>query len=381
MNQNNLTSYAPAERELLSEVLRQKMSIEASEFLDRVMAKTPYMFLILNDKRQVIYSNHLLMNHLGFQDMSKMAGFRPGELFSCIHSNKEPGGCGTSDNCRYCGALNAVLNSRKKNDLVIEEAIINMNINGKTLPANYRVSSKPFEWKGESFFIVTLEDISPEKRKEQLEKTFFHDIKNKAGTISGFLKLMQENGNANGTFLEIAERGISELLDDITYQQKLVQAEAGNLVIQADPISVLNILGNTCEDYREMAGKRGISIDQTFQQEDIVFRSDIVLLKRVLGNLMKNAIEASVSGDHITAGFTTGPNDVTFSIANPSVMPEKIRFQIFNRSFSTKGTGRGIGTYSIRLFTEDYLNGKVYFTSEEPEGTTFYVILPRDIQA
>ncbi|MDF1574164.1 MAG: hypothetical protein P1P86_03110 [Bacteroidales bacterium] len=232
------------------------MSIEASEFLDRVMAKTPYMFLILNDKRQVIYSNHLLMNHLGYQDMDKLVGFRPGELFSCIHSNKEPGGCGTSENCRYCGAVNAVLRSQKMNDLVIEEAMINMNINGKIIPANYNVSSKPFDWRGESFFIVTLEDISPVKRKEQLEKTFFHDIKNKAGTINGFLKLIQENGIGNGTYLEIAERGISELLEDITYQQKLLEAEAGNMVIHAEPISVRTILENACGDYKEMAGRQ-----------------------------------------------------------------------------------------------------------------------------
>ena len=48
------------------------------------------------------------------------------------------------------------------------------------------------------------------------------------------------------------------------------------------------------------------------------------------------------------------------------------------RSFSTKAdTGRGIGTYSMRLFGQRYLGGRVDFTSEEPEGTTFTVILPK----
>lgn len=57
-------------------------------------------------------------------------------------------------------------------------------------------------------------------------------------------------------------------------------------------------------------------------------------------------------------------------------MPDEVKLQIFQRSFSTKGRGRGIGTYSIKLFTEKYLEGKVSFTSKEGEGTVFTVELP-----
>jgi sensor histidine kinase regulating citrate/malate metabolism len=49
--------------------------------------------------------------------------------------------------------------------------------------------------------------------------------------------------------------------------------------------------------------------------------------------------------------------------------------QLFQRSFSTKGTGRGLGTYSIRLLTENYLEGKVSFVSNEAEGTVFSIEL------
>ena len=61
---------------------------------------------------------------------------------------------------------------------------------------------------------------------------------------------------------------------------------------------------------------------------------------------------------------------------NPSVMPRDIQLQVFQRSFSTKGSGRGLGTYSVRLFTEKYLGGSISFRSAEGEGTTFRVTLP-----
>jgi sensor histidine kinase regulating citrate/malate metabolism len=53
-----------------------------------------------------------------------------------------------------------------------------------------------------------------------------------------------------------------------------------------------------------------------------------------------------------------------------------VRLQIFNRFYSTKGTGRGLGTYSMKLLTEGYLHGRVWFTTDETRGTDFYASVP-----
>jgi sensor histidine kinase regulating citrate/malate metabolism len=57
-------------------------------------------------------------------------------------------------------------------------------------------------------------------------------------------------------------------------------------------------------------------------------------------------------------------------------MSQEIQLQIFQRSFSTKGEARGIGTYSIKMFTEQYLGGKVSFVSNPTEKTVFSISLP-----
>lgn len=75
-------------------------------------------------------------------------------------------------------------------------------------------------------------------------------------------------------------------------------------------------------------------------------------------------------------GVNLNQNNIVFWVHNPSVIPLEVQLQLFQRSFSTKGLGRGIGTYSVKLLTEKYLGGKVYFKSNEDEGTTFYVELP-----
>ena len=61
---------------------------------------------------------------------------------------------------------------------------------------------------------------------------------------------------------------------------------------------------------------------------------------------------------------------------NSAFIPENIQPQIFNKSFSTKGTGRGLGTYSAKLISEKLLKGKVLFDSNIKSGTTFHAIYP-----
>jgi hypothetical protein len=370
--------FAPAERDPERLVTQQKNKIEASEFLDKILAKTPFMFLILNDKRQVIYSNHILAEHLGFESMDETIGSRPGEIFNCVNSDKEPGGCGTSEHCRYCGAIEAILESKISNRYVSRDSVINMKSNGRVEPGNFNISSRPFDWEGESFYIITIEDISSNKRKEQLERTFFHDIKNKAGTVSGFLQLLKtrKDDSKNELYFELAVRGILELLEDIEYQRQLLLAENGDLKVRIVDIDIKQVIINACADFHEMARRYEVSIRTDFPEADTILKSDPVLLKRLLGNLLKNAIEASTTGEVIIAGYHSEQNSLVIQVKNPVFIPKDIQYKIFNRSFSSKGDGRGIGTYSIKLFTEEYLKGKVYFTSSEQVGTIFNISLP-----
>jgi len=68
-------------------------------------------------------------------------------------------------------------------------------------------------------------------------------------------------------------------------------------------------------------------------------------------------------------------------VHNAAVMLPTVQLQIFSRSFSTKGNGRGLGTYSIKLISEKYLRGHVAFVSNANEGTQFTVRYPRDVES
>jgi signal transduction histidine kinase len=92
--------------------------------------------------------------------------------------------------------------------------------------------------------------------------------------------------------------------------------------------------------------------------------------------MLKNALEATDFGGTVRAGCFGVDGYAVFEVRNDRVMSEETRLQIFKRFYSTKGRGRGVGTYSIKLLTENYLGGRAWFESDERVGTVFRVAIP-----
>jgi signal transduction histidine kinase len=92
-----------------------------------------------------------------------------------------------------------------------------------------------------------------------------------------------------------------------------------------------------------------------------------------------NAFEATERGGTIRLGVEQTNTEMTFSVWNQRAIPPEQQLRIFQRNYSTKAeSGRGLGTYSMKLFGETYLGGKVDFVSTEADGTTFRLTLPKE---
>ncbi|MGD9188216.1 MAG: ATP-binding protein, partial [Desulfobacteraceae bacterium] len=65
------------------------------------------------------------------------------------------------------------------------------------------------------------------------------------------------------------------------------------------------------------------------------------------------------------------------SVWNSQPIAPSITRRIFQRNFSTKNeSGRGLGTYSMKLIGEQLLGGRVYFETSKQAGTSFFIELP-----
>jgi signal transduction histidine kinase len=366
------TSFAPAERASDEVVLSQMRALAGGLGQDPLLDSVSEILAILNEERQLVYANRRLLELLD-TSLEDVLGKRPGEVLGCIHSDETPGGCGTTESCRECGALQAVLVAQGREQAVRECRILTRA--GGAL--DLRVWATPMELDGRLFTVFAASDISSEKRREVLERTFFHDILNTAGIVLGATHLLRNGEEATREqFLELVARGSEQLVEEINSHRDLLSAEKGGLQSAPGEVDSLVILEGIRSQYSSslLAEDRTITVDEG--AEAVEFKADRVLLVRVLGNLLKNALEATEAGGTVTLSCRLDGEQVLFSVHNPAVMSQSVQLQLFQRSFSTKGTGRGIGTYSIKLFTENYLGGQVQFESEEPMGTTFQVMLP-----
>ena len=106
-------------------------------------------------------------------------------------------------------------------------------------------------------------------------------------------------------------------------------------------------------------------------------RMDRLIFRRVLDNLVKNAIEASEKGRlniSISTTFREGLLEISVSDDGPGIPPE-LQEKIFNPYFTTKAEGTGLGLPIARKIVLDH-GGDLSVQSKKGEGTTFTITLP-----
>jgi signal transduction histidine kinase len=225
--------------------------------------------------------------------------------------------------------------------------------------------------------MFVVRDISNEKRRLVLEKTFFHDILNTAGGIQGVMELLADASKDElDDLVQLVESASATMIEEIKAQKDILAAETGELKLEMLSIDSREIIETIKNIYKKHEVGHGKELITSPDSESVLFTSDARILKRILGNMVKNALEATPTGGKVVIGAGEKSGNIEFWVHNDTVMPEEVKMQMFQRSFSTKGEGRGIGTYSLKLLGEKYLKGNVYFTSEKGQGTVVAIKLP-----
>ena len=366
--------FASADRATDEQVEHDARLLINTGMVNHITHVIPFIMMILNKERQVVYANERLREFLDVSPDHHVLGLRPGELLDCIHSSENCLGCGTTEFCSECGAVNAILKSQNEKVGVKTECRITTR-SGEALELS--VWASPYDVGSSEYTIFTILDIHDEKRRQLLEQTFFHDLSNMLTAISGHSRLLEDSCDADDTQYSIkAIRTASrEIAEEIWCHRKLILAENGSLDLELQTgIDALQLI-------HEVAGlfpHNHIAIDE--RSEPLELCTDRTLLIRIILNMVKNAVEAVSPEETVTLQCKRENSHAVFSVHNPGFMPRSAQLQVFQRSFSTKGSGRGIGTYSMRLFGEKYLKGRVGFSSSEINGTTFHLILPMELK-
>lgn len=381
MSLEDKTFFLPSNRLDLDRILAIAHDIAASP-ASQSLELVPLAVIIVNETRQIVYANKRFLELVGAADFRDVAGKRPGEALGCIHAWESEGGCGTSRFCRYCGAAKAIVSGLAgKNDT--QECAINRQKLAQMDALNFQVWTSPFEAERHGLVLSSMLNIAHEKALRSMERVFFHDIMNALTGIQGIHDLFSlQLSEKYGIELEMLGTAVDSIRDIIESHKELIEVEAQEYQPTLSWIESRDLLRKLtiyCQAYNP-DGKKELIVSPT--ATSLPLHTDIRILQRILVNMVKNALEASKPGDSVTVDCQQGENgDVIFLVHNPAVMREEVQMHVFEKAFSTKGKGRGFGTYGMRLFAKTCLGAQVRFTSAEGSGTTFFLELPNTTTA
>ena len=205
-----------------------------------------------------------------------------------------------------------------------------------------------------------------------------HDIRNPLQAIVSDIYLLsstvasvQDNEARNE-----GEESLESIRKNVDYINKIVQdlQDYSKTIIPASKkVNFEDICKATMQ---ECAIPDNIIASCKIEDSVRIIASDPDLIKRILTNLVSNAIHAMPNGGKLQVSAYKEDSDIVIAVEDTGVgIPEENRTKLFTPLFTTRSKGQGFGLAVIKRMAEA-LGGSVTFESEVGKGTKFTVRLP-----
>ncbi|CAG5006903.1 Adaptive-response sensory-kinase SasA [Dyadobacter sp. CECT 9275] len=228
---------------------------------------------------------------------------------------------------------------------------------------------------------IVLKESNDQKNK--LISIISHDFNTPLSSIRRYLTLLRK------TELTVDERRQFENeLGQVTFDTQnlllnLLSWAHNNMETKALPVRPVKLddaLRNTVRTYRAIANEKNISFDYRIPAGTSVL-GNVDIVDGILRNLINNAIKFTNEGGKVIIHAVEEDGFVIIMVEDTGIgIPLQRQPYIFNSDLSsTYGTqnekGIGLGLTLCKDFTKA-LKGEIWFSSEEDQGTTFYLKLP-----
>lgn len=160
------------------------------------------------------------------------------------------------------------------------------------------------------------------------------------------------------------------------------QIEEGHFKIILKKQSILPVFKNIENIFKSIAEEKGIILKIEIPTELPLLDIDIEKIEIVINNIVDNSIKYSLPGGIVELKIAHSGQELIISIKNGGISIPKEEFdKIFTKFFKSNQASQhqtnavGLGLYISKNIIDQH-NGKIWFESEENQGTTFYVSLP-----
>ena len=272
--------------------------------------------------------------------------------------------------------------------------IINRRKNGEEYPAAVQVFPL-LDKKGEIIFFVGIErDITKSKEVDKMKSEFISLASHQLRTPLSGIKWLTEIllGDKVGSLSTDQREFLSQIKESNERMIKLVNdlldishIETGEkFSISKSDCDFVEILNTVIHEQKILAEKKSLKFRYLHElPSKLIIKVDGEKVMQVIANFVSNAIKYSNPETEIIIDLNV-TNEITFMVRNVGILinsdEEKNIFGKFYRTNLAKSTdpgGSGLGLYIAKAIVEGH-GGKIWFTSKEGEGTSFYFSLPKN---
>ena len=355
--------------------LQDKLKSETKK-LDLIFKYSTDGIAILNAEKEFISCNDQLMQWL-HKDIDEITGNKFCDLIDCKNRN--------SENCHIEELKRGIKLYNKTS--IIREIYINKKGLTSVLSINHSAIINN-EGKIDGYVLI-IRDVTVDKEIENQKETFVatltHDLKTPIRAEIRAIELLLK-----GSFGEVSSNQI-ELLTDMLHSNKYMfnmldnllstyRYENGNVKLKRDYIDINNLIRNCHIELKYLAEEKNQQITIEISEEPIIVHADLIEIKRVIMNLLSNAMLYTQDGGNIIIKSELS-NDLAYIsfTDNGRGLSEAEIARLFNKytSYTKKfrHVGTGLGLYLSKQIVNLH-GGDITIISQEEKGSTFTISMP-----
>jgi signal transduction histidine kinase len=232
--------------------------------------------------------------------------------------------------------------------------------------------------------LLVLRDVTEERSldraRDELTHTMVHDLRNPLTAIRGALEILQGSRPqpaSDGDMMRIARDATERLLGLVRAILDVSQLENGRMPLDRQIVALRSLVSETFDYQEHLAQEKKVRLRNAVSSEHLWV--DPGLLRRVLQNLVDNAIKFTPEGGEVTVGAEREASATSLRVlvrdTGPGI-PADIRGQLFQKFVAGRHPhrGSGLGLAFCRLAVEAH-GGRIWL-EDCPTGATFIFTVP-----
>lgn len=223
--------------------------------------------------------------------------------------------------------------------------------------------------------------------RDKLYSVIAHDLRSPLASIKMVLNMLvltlskESLGSEMYQMLEMANHSTEDVFSLLDNLLKWTKSQVGKLNVVYMDFDINEVINGVIEIFSLVSASKNIKLVHT-SNSPVMVHGDIDMLKTILRNLLSNALKFSYENSQILIDTSISDGMAVISVKDSGKGMSKEdqgRLLKTETHFSSYGTNNEEGSGLGLLLCQDFANkngGRLWFDSEEGEGSTFYFSVP-----